>query len=130
MTVDMQKVNFSSSFAGLGNNETKDFSVSVPSRVMAANSMFITNAQTAITRPTSIAEVQIRYTGLNSNWFWLDGTRIYTDPGGNFTVTSRRYIQDGVLTVSNSILEFSGFGSTLPAFTIDCRGHLYDAPFS
>lgn len=129
MTVNLLDTVFDNQFSGLGNNQAIDFSVAIPSQAIAANGAVIYVAQTPITRTTSISEVQLRYTGRDTLWYWLDGFQSFTDPSGNFIISTRAYIQTGILYVSNFILEVTGLGITLPAFTVDCRGFLYDAPF-
>lgn len=127
--INLLKTIFASNFGGMGNNQSQPFSVNVPSQSLPANGAVVYTAQLIMTKSTSISDVQIRYTGRDSLWYWMDGFQSFTDPSTNFTISSRVYIQGGVLFVRNQILDNTGLAQTLPAFTIDCKGFLYDAPF-
>lgn len=125
---NISQVIFASTFSGLGQNQAVDFSVAVPSQVIAANGAVIYTASTAITNTGSIPQVQVRLTGLSTNWILLEGIYFYTD-STDFLISLRSYFTNGTLNVQAFILELPGTGITLPAFTITCRGFLYDAPF-
>lgn len=129
MSLNFLSTEFDSSFGGLGNNQTQSFAVTVPSQALAANAGVIYTAQLTLTRTTSISDVQVRYTGRDSLWYWVDGFQSWTDPSAAFFISTRVFIAGGVLNVKNFITDNTGFAQTLPAFVIDCRGFLYDAPF-
>ncbi len=99
---------FNSTFAGLGNNQTNSFSVLVPSQSIAANGAVVYVASVNLTRSTSISDVQLRYTGRDTLWYWLDGFQSFVDPSNNFQISSRVYLQDGALNVRNFILDLTG----------------------
>ncbi len=125
---NITQVIFASTFAGLGQNEGVDFSISVPSQGMAANAAVIYTASTIMANEDSIPQVQIQFLGLDSSWWLLEGIYFYTaDP--TFLISTRPYFSNGSLFVQNFILNISGGGITLPAFAVNCRGFLYDAPF-
>lgn len=130
MTVNMLATQFGTNFAGLGSNQSSSFSVAVPSQALAANAGVIYTAQFSLTKSTSISDVQVRYTGRDTLWYWVDGFQTFTDPAASaFSIATRVFINAGVLNVKNFIIDNTGAPQTLPAFTVDCRAFFYDAPF-
>lgn len=128
--IDTNKTIFLSSFSGLGNNQNSDFSVTVPAQVIAPFFAIIYVASIGMNNDGSIPDVQIRYTGIDSNWYWMDGFNQYVDPGGAFIITSRAFFTGDTLMVSNFIVETLGVPLAFPDTVIDCTASLYDAPFT
>lgn len=128
-SIDIDNTVFLSSFSGLGNNQNATFSVAVPAQNIPDGFAVIYTATAALSNNGSIPDVQVRYTGLETDWHVLLGVNLYSDPGGNYTITTRAFFTNGVLSVSNFILNISGGVLPLGAFTIDCSASLYSAPF-
>ena len=125
----MQKILYDSRLSGLGNNDAQSFSVTVPSQSILANKAVVYTATLSMTNTDSLAQVQYKLTGLETTTYVLTGTRIYVDGSGDFGVTSNFYFTSTAVFVRNFILNFTGGTITLPAFSVDCRVFLYDAPF-
>lgn len=126
--LNLNNIIFATSLAGLGSPQSDTFSVAVSGNI-AAFAGLIRVAQLTLERPNSIHEVQFRLTGLETDWHLLEGVYFYTHPSLNWGMTTRTYIQDGVIYVSNFITNFTAGVLALPSFTVDCKATAYDAPF-
>lgn len=120
---------FMTQLSGLGNPQTDTFSVSIPAQNLAAFRGLIYTAELPLTRTNSIHEVQVRFTGRDTDWYYVDGYIFFVDPSSNFYITVRSYIQSGTLYVQAFLVNQTGGVIAVPAFTVDCRASIYDAPF-
>lgn len=127
MIVDLTKVYFMSLLSGLGSNEATDFSVVVPSQNIAANNAVVYEASSTMANTDSIPDVQVRLTGIDSSWRWLDGLFVYST--ATYSITVRTRFEDDTVRVRFYILNLTGGSISFPGFTGDCRAYLFDAPF-
>jgi hypothetical protein len=88
-----------------------------------------------MTGSSVIPDVQVRLTGLSTKWFWLSPFASFSYPEGTTAANSEMevsmtaYFQGSTLKVDVFMLNNDFVTLTRPAFTVDVRGFIDEAPF-
>lgn len=134
MKLDLSKIVFGSDYAGLAQTTTGIFSVSVPSASWSPGAGATFTASYLMPNDAQIPDVQIQYTGLSTRWF--QGPFAYFNyPAGTTIADSDMYVSSTMYFVGDTLfvrtfaLNNSFDTLTRPAFTINVRAYLDEAPF-
>lgn len=126
---DLSKQIFDSSYSGLANYSTVDFAVAFPAQNVSPTDVESVTASTPLDNSNALSSVQLNYTGLEAYWRVCSGICGGYFSGSTFYTESMSYFSDGTLYVVTYVGSNTGGVVAVPAFTIQCRGFLYDAPF-
>jgi hypothetical protein len=130
-----QNLMFDSKTAGLAQINDVSFSVAVPSLSMTSGLQDIIIASAAMGSSNAIPDVQVRLTGLSTKWFWLSPRATYYYPDGTtaatdtFSFTMVAYFSGSTVNVRLTSVNDDFVTNTRPAFTLDCRAYVDEAPF-
>lgn len=126
---NMQNLAAASAFSGLKNDAAVDFSASIAGQVLAAGAFLSVLASTPLTRTNSISQVQVQYSGIQTDWNVVYGSINNYFSASTYEVESLYYFDAVNLNVFTVVVNQTGGNINIPAITINCRGFLYLAPF-
>lgn len=129
MAINPSIIVASSSMDGFKNYDSASFSVSVPSQNLGSLDFVTYTATTPLSNTNSISQVQIQYSGLDSDYYVMYGTMVSNWSSSSYQIESVYYFDTTTLTVVNYIINQTTSTITIPAITINCRGFLFIAPF-
>lgn len=132
---NIQDIILHSDLAGLAQIEEKTFSVSIPSVSWASGAGATFFASTSMPNTSAIPDVQVKLTGLSSKWFWLSPFASFSYPEGtnagnsDMEVSMTAYFTNDTVYVRIFTVNNAFTTTTRPAFTVDCKVFLDEAPF-
>ncbi len=129
MSIIPSKLAAASAMDGFKNYNSSSFSVSVPTQNLGAGDFVQYTASTSLSNTNSISQVQVQYSGLDSNTYVLYGDTVSNWSSGSYQIETFYYFTSGTLYVYNVIVNQTASTISLPAITINCRGFLFIAPF-
>ena len=129
MSIIPSKLAAASAMDGFKNYNSSSFSVSVPTQNLGAGDFVQYTASTTLTNTNSIAQVQVQYSGLDTNTYVLYGGTTSNWASSTYQIETFYYFAGGTLYVYSVIVNQTGSTITIPAITINCRGFLFIAPF-
>jgi hypothetical protein len=130
-----QNLMLDSKTAGLAQSNDVSFSASVSALSMTSGLQNTITASASMGSSNAIPDVQVRLTGLSTTWFWLSPLATYYYPDGStaatdtFSFTMTAYFTGSTVNVRLVSVNDDFVTNTRPAFTLDCRAYVDEAPF-
>lgn len=121
---------FDSAYSGLANYKTVDFSVGFPAQNVSPTAVVSVTASVSLDNSEALSSVQLNYTGLETFWRLCSGVAGGYFSGDTFFTQSLSYFIGQTLYVVTYVGSNTGGVVAVPAFTVTCRGFLYDPPFT
>lgn len=133
MAIDLSLTQFTSSTSTLKNGDNITGSYYFAGTTLTPSAFTSFDISNVIDNTNAIADYQIRYTGLETFWRTLEGF-IYQDfpsyAAPDYQIITMSYFTGTTLTIKTIIAsQNSGSSVVVPAFTLDYRINLYNAPF-
>lgn len=133
MTVNTNTIVSASEFSGFQNYGSATFSTSVAGQNIGVGAYLgPLRATTALNNANSVSQIQVQYSGIDSNYRLLPGYIQMIIPSAaapNYEIQSYSYFNGGTLYVDSYISNQTGSTQTIPAITFNCRAFLFLAPF-
>lgn len=127
--MNIQNLAAISSLSGLKNYISSPFSVVIAGQTLAAGAFVSATASTPLNNANSISQLQIQYSGVQTDWNVVYGSINNYFAGGNYEIESLYYFDATNLNVFTVVVNQTGGNVTIPTITINCKGFLYLAPF-
>lgn len=125
----MQNLAATSKLSGFKNYQSSSFSTAIAGQNLAAGGFVSATASTPLNNSNSVSEVQVQYSGVQTDWNVVYGSINNYFAGGNYEIESLYYFDSTNLNVFTVVVNQTGGVVAIPAITINCRGFLYLAPF-
>lgn len=126
---NLQNLAAASAFSGLKNDASVSFSAVITGQTLTAGAFVSVLASTPLTRTNSVSQVQVQYSGVQTDWNVVYGSINNYFAGGNYEIESLYYFDATKLNVFTVVANQTGGNVAIPTITINCKGFLYLAPF-
>lgn len=127
--MNIQNIAAASNLSGFKNYLSSSFSTTITGQNLGAGAFVSALASTSLSNISSISQVQVQYSGVQTDWNVLYGSINNYFSGGNYEIESLYYFDTNNLNVFTIVVNQTGGIVAIPTITINCRGFLYLTPF-
>lgn len=129
MTRSISGLRFDNLLAGLENYQNDEFNFSVPAHTLTAGAVNKYQTTWPINNSNAISGIQLNYGGLETVWRYASGAVTLTFGGGTYQIETVTYYLGSDLHVETYTINLTGGNVNVPAFSVNIRDSLYNAPF-
>lgn len=127
--INPSNLSAASALSGFKNYLSTPFSTVIAGQVLAAGTFVSATASTALNNSNSVSQVQVQYSGIQTDWNVMYGSINNYFSASTYEVESLYYFDSTNLNVFTVVVNQTGGNVTIPTITINCKGFLYLAPF-
>lgn len=127
MTVNFQNISAASQFPGFKNYTIVSLTGSIPGQTLAAGHFAQTTISTPLNNTNAVSQVQLQYSGVNSNYFVIPGFQQY-NPSGTYQIESLVYYVSGNINILTLVSNQTAGSITIPTITLNAVAFLFVSP--